>query len=132
MSKANGEGVSKSDAHTKLNQITDALNQKGMPVEAGWVLFRVFFSGLEVDKNRLARLAFFGGALHVYTGLCSKMAASGDEPSEDDLEYIQNLTEELTAYSGIVEDILKSAADSFSKFEEEDGDEGSRSGKTKT
>jgi hypothetical protein len=81
-----------------LEQLTKRLTDEGKLVEAGWVGLRLAV-GLEnapADQLREMRLAFLGGAQHLFSSVMSVLDP-GAEPTDADLQRMSKIADELDA-----------------------------------
>lgn len=82
-----------------IDRITADLMDAGKIIEAGWHGFRLMVVPPDAGMAQLRdmRAAFFGGALHLFTSIIKSMDA-GDEPTEQDMQRIQLIQEELEVF----------------------------------
>jgi hypothetical protein len=82
-----------------LQRLERELTDRGLLVEAGWVGFRLAVIHQDAPKDQLEemKMAFFGGAMHLYQSIMSIME-SGEEPTEKDLDRMALIHNELQKF----------------------------------
>jgi len=89
--------------HPELDAATQALTRKladqGRLIEAGWVALRAMAVPKDAPQVQLdeMRQAFFAGAQHLFGSIMTIME-EGAEPTEKDLERVEQINEELSGF----------------------------------
>lgn len=80
-------------------ELTKKLTDEGKLIEAGFVAFRQLMINPEADAMQVdeMRLAFMAGAEHVFHSMISVLD-EGEEPTEQDLQRMDNIHTELMAW----------------------------------
>lgn len=82
-----------------VTALTKALVDQGKLVEAGWVGYRAMVLDpaapqIQIDE---CRMAFFGGAQHVF-GAIMTMLEPGDDPTDNDMRRMDAIDKELREF----------------------------------
>jgi len=82
-----------------LERLTKELTDQGKLIEAGWVGLRLAAIPLDAPAIQLdeMRNSFFAGAQHLMGSLMS-MLDPGDEPTEDDMNRLNLIQDELDSF----------------------------------
>jgi len=82
-----------------VRRVTADLVDRGKLIEAGWASLALLAFKDNTPENRAAlRMAFFGGAQHLYGSIMSVME-SGDEPTEKDMQRMALIDRELNEFA---------------------------------
>jgi hypothetical protein len=84
---------------TVLRDLSKALIDKGLLIEAGWICLRDMTVSKDAPQVQLdeMRNAFFAGAHHVFSSIMSTLD-SGDDATDADLRRISQINDELDRF----------------------------------
>jgi hypothetical protein len=83
-----------------LIELEKRLTDQGKLIEAGWVGFRIATIASDAPPNQLdeMRVAFFGGATHLFTALMRIIDGPVDEITADEMKRMELINKELGAF----------------------------------
>jgi hypothetical protein len=83
-----------------LERLTRELTDAGLLVEAGWIGLRIACDLHDAPKQQLddMRNAFFAGAQHVFHSITGGLLEDGVEPTQADLNRMDNIDQELRRF----------------------------------
>jgi hypothetical protein len=91
-----------------LEQATKTLTDEGKLIEAGWVGYQLAVMSPDAPALQLdeCKLAFFAGALHLFSSIMTILDA-GAEPTDNDLARLDNIQAELGKFGKDFESKIK-------------------------
>lgn len=83
-----------------IRHITERTAARGGQVEAGWCSYRlrVIPPGYDPADVDIMRIAFYAGALHLFSDLTARLADAGYRPPPALLGHIRQMSRELGNY----------------------------------
>ena len=104
--------------HEQVAAITAQLTDAGKLIEAGWMGYRLLVvpdgaGQAQVDDTRMA---FFGGAQHLWSSILS-ILTPGAEPTDADLRRMSLIAGELAAF----EKVIRAKAEAFEQATKAEG-----------
>lgn len=94
--------------HELNKEITKELINRGKVIEAGWLGFKTICIPKYASEAQLRdmRIAFFAGALHIFTSILSTLDP-GKEPTEEDMKRIDKIHGELEEFQRELEKSIR-------------------------
>ena|SRR6266436_3316080 len=94
-----GEKKRRSELRSVIDEVTKKLVDEGKIIEAGWVSLKMMTipDGAPQVQLDVMRTAFFAGAQHLFGSMMSTLDEDA-EPTEDDLERMSKISEELDQF----------------------------------
>jgi hypothetical protein len=89
----------RSEYEKLIDDLTREFTNRGKIIEVGWLGLRMAWLHPDTPENQIKelRMAFFAGALHLYSSMMASLDP-GDDETPGDLQRMRNIDTELRAF----------------------------------